>query len=80
MLHQVFSVVSCWVYIVTLLTNKCKKHIDVIYLVAMQNVHTIYEYSWGDMVLAQLYHFVDESTHLDNGSIDGYMSLLIVKI
>lgn len=80
--HQACCIRAFLLYVVglTLFANKSKKHIDLIFLEGMRDIHAIREYAWGAMGLATLYKYLSEAAVLGprSGSMAGYTSLLVV--
>ena len=63
-----------------LFTNKTNKHIDLIYLHCMADLQAIGKWSWGGMTLAYLYNYLDDSIILNNITMFGCTTLLMVII
>ena len=63
-----------------LFTNKTNRHIDLIYLDCMADLHAIGKWSWGGMALAYLYDYLDDSVRLNNRTMVGCVTLLTVII
>jgi len=71
---------SFLIYLVSsvLFTNKTNRHIDLIYLDCMANLQAIGKWSWGGMTFAYLYDYLDDSVILNNKTMVGCMTLLMV--
>jgi len=67
--------VSC-----ALFTNKMNRHIDLIYLDCMADLQAIGNWSCGGMTLAYLYDYLDDSVRLNNITMAGSTTLLMVII
>jgi len=63
-----------------LFTNKTKRHVDLIYLDCMADLQAIGKWSWGVLTLAYLYDYLDDSVRLNNRTMAGYTTLLMVII
>jgi len=63
-----------------LFTNKTNRHIDLIYLDCMVNLQAIGKWSWGGITLAYLYNYLDDFVRLNNRTMAGYTTLLMVII
>ena len=63
-----------------LFTNKTNRHIDLIYLDYMTDLQAIGKWSWGGMSLAYLYDYLDDSVRLNNITMAGSTTLLMVII
>ena len=63
-----------------LFTNKMNMHIDLIYLDCMADLQAIEKWSWGGMTLAYLYDYLDDSVRLNNITMAGCTTLLMVII
>jgi hypothetical protein len=63
-----------------LFTNKTNRHIDLIYLHCMADLQAIGKWSWGGMTLAYMYDYLDDSVFLDNRTMVGCTTLLMVII
>jgi hypothetical protein len=61
-----------------LFTNKTNRHIDLIYLDCMADLGAIGKWSWGGMTLAYLYDYLDDSVILNNRTMAGSATLLMV--
>ena len=61
-----------------LLTNKTNRHIDLIYLDYMADLQAIGKWSWGGMTLTYLYDYLDDSVILNNITMVGCTTLLMV--
>jgi len=64
----------------TLFTNKMNIHIDLIYLDCMADLQAIGKWSWGGMTLAYLYDYLHDSVLLNNRTMTGCVTLLMVII
>jgi len=64
----------------TILFNNSNKHIDLIWLDAMQDLARIHEWSRDGMKLANLYHFLSKAIDVVTGSLDGYVTLVELVI
>ena len=63
-----------------LFTNKANIHIDLLYVDCMANLQAIGKWSWGGMTLAYLYDYLDDSVRLNNKTMTGCTTLLMVII
>jgi len=63
-----------------LFTNKTNRHIDFIYLDCMADLLAIGKCSWGGMTLAYMYDYLDDSIRLNNRTMAGCTTLLMVII
>jgi len=63
-----------------LFTNKTNRHFDLIYLDCMADLQAIGKWSWGGMTLAYLYNYLDDSVCLNNITMTGCTTLLMVII
>ena len=61
-----------------LFTYKMNRHIDLIYLDCMTDLQAIGKWSWRGMTLAYLYDYLDDSVILNNRTMAGCMTLLMV--
>jgi len=79
---RVWCVRSFLIYLVgyALFTNKMNRHIDLIYLDCMADLHAIGKWSWGGMALAYLYHYMDDYVILNNRTMAGSVTLFMVII
>jgi len=62
----------------TIFANKNSKTINQLWLLALQNLDELDEWSWGGMRLAFLYDQLSLASNLSIGVVGGYMSLLVV--
>ena len=65
---------------VTIFSNKTNKHVNVIWLIGMQDLYRVHTWSWGEMTLAYLYTKISEATDPTIDLIVDYMSMLKVVI
>jgi len=63
-----------------LFTNKTNRHIDLIYLDCMADLQAIGKWSWGGMTLAHLYDYLDDSVRLNNRTMAGCTTFVMVII
>jgi hypothetical protein len=63
-----------------LFTNKTNSHINLIYLDCMADLQAIGKWSWGGMTLAYLYDYLDDSVILNNRTMAGSTTLIMVII
>jgi len=63
-----------------LFTNKTNRHINLIYLDCMTDLQAIGKWSWGGMTLAYLYDYLDDSVRLNNITMTGCVTLLMIII
>jgi len=63
-----------------LFTNETNRHIDLIYLDCMADLQAIGKWSWGGMTLTYLYDYLDDSVLLNNRTMVGCVTLLMVII
>jgi len=61
-----------------LFTNKTNIHVDLIYLDCVADLQAIGKWSWGGMILAYLYSYLDDYVILNNRTMAGCMTLLMV--
>jgi len=61
-----------------LFTNKMNKHTDLIYLDCMTDLQAIGKWSWGGMALAYLDDYLDDYVILNNRTMVGCTTLLMV--
>ena len=61
-----------------LFTNKTNIHIDLIFLGCMADLQAIRKWSWGEMTLTYLYDYLDDSVILNNRTMVGCTTLLMV--
>jgi hypothetical protein len=61
-----------------LFTNKINRHIDLVYLECMADLHGIGKWSWGGMTLDYLYDYFDDFVCLNNKMMVGCVALLTV--
>lgn len=61
-----------------LFTNKTNRHINLIYLDCMADLHAIGKWSWGGMTLAYLYGYLDDYVRLNNKMMADCVTLLMV--
>ena len=59
-------------------TNKTNKHINLIYLECMADLQSIGKWSWGGMTLAYPYDYLDDYVLLNNRTMVGCTTLLMV--
>ena len=80
--RRLWCVRSFLLYLVgsVLFTNKMNRHIDLIYLDCMADLQTIGKWSWGGMTLAYLYDYPDDSVRLNNRTMVGCTTFLMVII
>jgi hypothetical protein len=80
--RRVWCVRSFLLYLVdcALITNKTNRHIDLIYLDCMADLQAIGKWSWGGMTLSYLYDYLDDSVILNNITMAGCTTLLMVII
>jgi len=60
--------------------NKTNRHIDLVYLDCMADLQAIRKWSWEGMTLAYLYDYLDDSVRLNNRTMVGCTTLLMVII
>jgi len=63
-----------------LFTNKTNRRIDLIYLDCMADLQAIEKWSWGGMILTYLYDYLDDFVCLNNRTMAGCTTLLMVII
>jgi len=71
---------SFLLYIVgsALFTNKTNRHINLIYLDCMADLQAIGKWLWEVMTLTYLYDYLDDSVLLNNRTMAGCTTLLMV--
>jgi len=63
-----------------LFTNKPNRHINLIYFDCMTDLQAIGKWPWGGITLAYLYDYLDDYVHLNNRTMTGCTTLLMVII
>jgi len=73
-------VVSFLLYLVgsTLFTNKTNIPIDMVYLDCMVDLNAIGKWSWGEMILAYLYDYLDDFVCPCNKTMAGCVTFMMV--
>jgi len=61
-----------------LFTNKTNRHIDLIYLDCMADLQAIGKWSWRGMTIAYLYYYLDDSVRLNNRTMAGCTTLVVI--